>query len=130
MPRWLLLVYQLPPRSSNARVKTWRRLQQLGAVATRNAAYILPNTDGCREDFEWLRKEIVSDGGEATVFVADATSDGGAEEIVRTFQRTREDDYTALGQSVEQRLRSAQAQRWQPPSKWPSAPNRKAKPWS
>jgi hypothetical protein len=107
MLRWVLLVYQLPPRSSNARVKTWRRLQQIGAVATRNAAYILPNTEGCREDFEWLRKEIVADGGEATVFVADATDEGGAEEIVRTFQRTRESEYAALGHSIERLLKMA-----------------------
>src|SRR5256885_9419927 len=67
-PRWLLLAHQLPTRLSNARVKTWRRLQQLGAVATRNSAYVLPNTEQCREDFEWLRSEIIALGGEATVF--------------------------------------------------------------
>src|SRR5206468_2149885 len=68
--RWLLLAHQLPTKSSNARVKTWRRLQQLGAVPVRNSVYVLPNTDQCREDFEWMRSEIVALGGEATVFAA------------------------------------------------------------
>ena len=49
--RWLLLVHQLPPRPSNLRVRIWRRLQQIGAVALRGAVYVLPNTSEAREDF-------------------------------------------------------------------------------
>src|ERR1700681_552744 len=75
-PRWLLLAHQLPTRPSNARVKTWRRLQQIGAVPTRNSVYVLPNTEQCREDFEWIRSEIVALGGEATVFAAEALNAG------------------------------------------------------
>src|SRR3989442_1449256 len=56
-PRWLLLAHQLPTRPSHTRVKTWRRLQQIGAVPTRNSVYALPNTLQCREDFEWIRSE-------------------------------------------------------------------------
>ena len=64
--RWLLLGHQLQTRSSNARVKTWRRLQQIGAVPTRHSVYVLPNIEQCREDFEWIRTEIVALGGEAS----------------------------------------------------------------
>src|ERR1700675_1772486 len=92
-PRWLLLGHQVPTRLSNARVKTWRRLQQLGAVPSRNSVYVLPNTEQCREDFEWLRSEIAALGGEATVFAADAISQGGAEDIVKVFQESRTQDY-------------------------------------
>jgi hypothetical protein len=53
--RWLLLALQLPAHPSNARVKTWRRLQQLGAVAVKHAVYVLPNSTQALEDFEWLR---------------------------------------------------------------------------
>src|SRR5438552_2843495 len=53
--RWELLGHQLPARSSNARVKTWRRLQHVGAVPARNSVCVLPNTEQCREDFEWIR---------------------------------------------------------------------------
>src|SRR6186997_2919961 len=95
-PRWVLLAHQLPTRLSNARVKTWRRLQQLGAVPARNSVYVLPNTDQCREDFEWLRREIIALGGAATVFTADAISEGGAEDIVTAFQESRARDYRAL----------------------------------
>src|SRR6185503_317590 len=88
--------HQLPARSSNARVKTWRRLQQIGAVPARNSVYVLPNTEQCREDFEWLRSEVVALGGDATVFAADATSEGGTDDIVAAFRRTRAQDYRAL----------------------------------
>lgn len=105
-PRWLLLAFQLPTHRSNARVKTWRRLQQLGAVPTRNAVYVLPNTEPCREDFEWLRTEIAAMGGAATVFAADALDREGEENIVTTSQQAREADYRALTRDAE-RLRAA-----------------------
>jgi hypothetical protein len=105
-PRWLLLAHQLPARPSNARVKTWRRLQQLGAVPTRNSVYVLPHTDECREDFEWMRTEIVALGGDATVFAADALNRDGDEHIVATFQRMRDEDYRLLKRDVD-RLRPA-----------------------
>jgi hypothetical protein len=105
-PRWLLLAHQLPSRPSNARVKTWRRLQQIGAVPARNSVYVLPNTEACREDFEWMRSEIVALGGEATVFAADALSAGGADEIEATFRRARDADYEELLR-LSKKLRSA-----------------------
>jgi hypothetical protein len=109
--RWLLLAHQLPTRLSNARVKTWRRLQQLGAVPTRNSVYVLPNTEQCREDFEWLRTEIVALGGAATVFAADAISEGGAEDIVAMFQESRGRDYRALQKDIKRLLTATRSKR-------------------
>jgi hypothetical protein len=108
-PRWLLLAHQLPTRPSNARVKTWRRLQQVGAVPSRNSVYVLPNSDQCREDFEWLRGEIVALGGDALVFAADALSPGGSEDLVASFQRARDADYRALKRDADKMLASARA---------------------
>jgi hypothetical protein len=110
-PRWLLLAHQLPTRLSNARVKTWRRLQQLGAVPARNSVYVLPNTEQCREDFEWLRSEIVSLGGDATVFTADAISQGGAEDIVTAFQTNRSRDYKGLQKEIRLLLAALRSRR-------------------
>ena len=110
-PRWLLLGHQLPTSSSNARVKIWRRLQQIGAVPTRNSVYVLPNTEQCREDFEWIRTEIVALGGEATVFAADAISAGGSDDIVTVFRRTREQEYRALKSEIDRLLPAAKRKR-------------------
>src|SRR5262245_31947416 len=120
-PRWLLLGHQLPTRPSNARVKTWRRLQQVGAVAARNCVYVLPNTEQCREDFEWIRSEIVALGGEATVFSADAISEGGTDDIVALFQRTREQEYRALKAEIDGLLRSGKGRRRRVSIKEPQA---------
>jgi hypothetical protein len=68
--RWLVFVHQLPAQPSNARVKIWRRLRQIGAVPVKNAVYVLPNNAQSREDFEWLRTEVAALGGEATLFAA------------------------------------------------------------
>jgi hypothetical protein len=107
--RWLLLGHQLPTSSSNARVKTWRRLQQVGAVPARNSVYVLPNTEQCREDFEWIRSEIVALGGEATVFAADAISVGGTEDIVSEFRRAREEEYRALKTEIDRLVPAGKA---------------------
>ncbi len=110
-PRWLLLAHQLPTRPSNARVKTWRRLQHIGAVPTRNSVYVLPNTEQCREDFEWIRSEIVASKGGATVFAADALDEEGDRDIVAAFQRARDAEYVNLKREAEKMLASARGRR-------------------
>ena len=65
--RWLMLVHQLPPKPAYLRVKVWRRLQGLGAVAVKNSVYALPASAEAQEDFEWLLREIEEGGGEALI---------------------------------------------------------------
>jgi hypothetical protein len=91
--RWLLLLHQLPTQPSKARVKTWRRLQQIGAIPLRNSAYVLPNSDQSHEDFEWMKSEIVAMGGEATVVAANMLDADADAEIVSAFRKARERDY-------------------------------------
>jgi len=92
-PRWLLLVHQLPTEPSKLRVKAWRRLQAVGAVAVKNSVYVLPESAEAREDFEWIRGEIVAQGGEALVFAADAVDDLAASEVKEVFVAARRGDW-------------------------------------
>jgi hypothetical protein len=108
--RWLLLAHQLPTRKSNARVKTWRRLQQIGAVPWRNSVYVLPNTEDNREAFEWIRKEIVALKGEATVFAADAVG-GDDAGLVVAFREAREAAYQDLQREANRLVRTLRATR-------------------
>jgi len=62
---WLLLIHQLPAKPAYLRVKVWRRLQDLGAIAVKNAVHALPMNEETQEDFEWLLREIQEGGGEA-----------------------------------------------------------------
>src|SRR5918911_503431 len=97
---WLLLVHQLPAQPAYLRVKVWRRLQALGAVAVKNAVYALPGGERAREDFGWLLREIASGGGEA--FVCEARLvDGLADRQVRPlFDRGRDADYEELARQA------------------------------
>ncbi len=120
--RWLLLVHQLPSTPSNLRVRTWRRLRQLGAVAVKQAAYVLPDSPSAREDFEWLKGEIEAAGGEASVFAADSVGGRSDDEIIREFRRSREESYRKLGQEIERALRRPKTRS---PRRRPSASSRR-----
>lgn len=94
--RWLLFIHQIPPQPSYFRVKTWRRLQRLGAVAIKNSVYVLPKREQAHEDLQWLRREIVKGGGEASIcegrFV-DGLSDDAIEVL---FRSARDSEYAQL----------------------------------
>lgn len=101
-PRWLLLTHQLPSEPSNIRVKVWRKLQAFGAVPIKNSIYALPNRAESREDFEWLRKEIVQMKGDASVFLADPVSDSEDQEIIETFRKARAVEFDPLIKKAEE----------------------------
>jgi hypothetical protein len=93
---WILLIHQLPPKPTNLRVSTWRKLQKLGAVSIKNSVYVLPFNDKTHEDFQWLKQEIESLGGEATVFRADAVEGATDSEIISQFRKQRSEDYAQV----------------------------------
>jgi hypothetical protein len=111
--RWLLLAHQLPATPSNLRVKTWRRLQDLGALAVKQSIYVLPDSPESREDFEWLRIEIEGSGGEAVVFSANHLDADAETALVEEFRRSRQAAYTELAAEL-QRLGSKSGARRAP----------------
>ncbi|MEA2792484.1 MAG: hypothetical protein QOG73_4890 [Acetobacteraceae bacterium] len=98
--RWLLLIHQLPAKPAYFRVKIWRRLQSLGAVAVKNAVYALPANEQTREDFEWLLKEIVQGDGEAMVCEARLIDGLSDQEVRALFNAARDGDYEALAKEA------------------------------
>lgn len=112
---WLLLVLQLPTRPVAVRVKIWRRLQRLGALAVKNAVYALPDRTETREDFEWVRAEVAAAGGQATVFQASTIDAAPSDELREAFRRDRQKDYRALVRSVDKVERMAGKARRQDP---------------
>jgi hypothetical protein len=109
--RWLLFVHQLPTSTSNLRVKTWRRMQQLGAMALKQAVYVLPDAPSAREDFEWLKTEVESAGGEASVFAAASVDAWADDALTDAFRRDRQAAYGALAEELEDHLRPARSKR-------------------
>ena len=93
---WLLLIHQVAPKPDYLRVKVRRRLHKLGAVALKNSVYVLPASDAALEDFTWLAREIVADGGEATVCEAAFVSGISDADLTALFeQRPADEDATA-----------------------------------
>jgi hypothetical protein len=94
--KWLLLIHQIPPKPDYFRVKVRRRLQRMGAVALKNSVYVLPSRDEALEDFRWLLREIVAEGGEATVCEAELVEGITGAELEALFAAERDADYAAL----------------------------------
>lgn len=98
--RWLLLIHQLPTKPAYFRVKIWRRLQGIGAVAVKSSVYALPASAETQEDFQWLVKEIAAGGGEAMVCEARLV-DGLTDAQVRAlFDAARDTDYAAISEEA------------------------------
>lgn len=119
--RWLLFVHQLPPSGSNLRVRIWRRLQQIGAIVIKQAVYVLPDSPGAREDFEWLKAEVDGSGGQASVFAADSVDAWSDDALVEEFRRSRQDAYAELARDVEQVLRQHGARRTRASGRGPAS---------
>ena len=98
---WIILIHQLPPKPTNLRVRIWRKLQKLGAVAIKNSVYVLPANEKTHEDFQWLKQEIESAGGEATVFQAASVEGATDEEIITAFRKARDEEFADITAGLE-----------------------------
>jgi hypothetical protein len=93
---WLLLIHQIPPKPSYFRVRIWRRLQQVGAIAVKQSVYALPKSQQASEDFGWILKEIAEGGGEASVCEARFLEGLTDEQVVSMFQSARKGEYEKI----------------------------------
>ena len=98
--RWLLLIHQLPPKPDYFRVKVWRRLQRLGAVAIKNSVYVLPKNDQTQEDFQWVLREIVEGGGEASLCEARFVDGLSDDQVETLFQTARDAEYAEIAKEA------------------------------
>src|SRR4051812_16555414 len=89
--RWLFLLHHLPAKAAYPRVKIWRRLQGIGAVAVKKSVYALPRTEQALEDFQWVVREIETSGGEAMVCEARVVHGMSDEKIEALFLAARDD---------------------------------------
>ena len=99
---WLLFVPHLPPKPDYLRVKLRRRMQRIGAVLLKSSVYALPHGDETMEDFQWLRREILAEGGEAMVCEARLVaglSDGAIEALFRAERDQRYREIAAEAQA-------------------------------
>lgn len=108
---WLFLLHQLSPKPAYFRVRIWRRLQELGAVAIKNSVYALPAGEETREDFEWLLREIVDGGGEACIMEGRMVQGLNDQDIRRLFDAARDADYGEIAAEARAIAKAATGRR-------------------
>lgn len=105
--KWLLLIHQIPPKPGYLRVKIWRRLQALGAVAIKNSVYVIPRNDQALEDFQWVLREIVQAGAEASICSASFLEGLTDDQVEDLFRTARDADYGRIAAEAEAVLNAA-----------------------
>jgi hypothetical protein len=93
---WVLLMPRIPPKPAYVRVKVWRRLQAIGAVAIKNSVWVLPRREECIESFQWVTRELGEMGGGASLCEGQFVDGVTDQEIERLFVEARDADYAAL----------------------------------
>ncbi len=98
----MLLIHQIPPRPAYLRVKIGRHLQRIGAVAIKNSVYALPRNDETQEDFQWVLREVVKGGGDASIVEARFIDGLSDDQVVALFQTAREADYREVADQARE----------------------------
>jgi hypothetical protein len=91
MNNWLALILGLPTANATERMRAWRALKASGAAVLRDGAYLLPDTDFCREVLTSVERDILAINGTAYVL---PVVDPDGERFVELFDRS--DDYSKL----------------------------------
>src|SRR5580704_8331616 len=107
--RWALLIHQIPPKPDYLRVKISRRLQRIGAVAIKNSVYVLPAGQETLEDFQWVLREITTEGGDGSVCQASFVDGLTDEEVEELFRVARSRDYEEVLDAARVALKAAPA---------------------
>jgi len=109
MPRWLILVHRIPPRPLYLRAKMRQRLADAGAVAVKNAVYLLPHGSEALEDLQWIAQEIVAGGGDAHLFAGEFVDGVANDAAVAQFKELRNADYDAIAGDAQAAMKAARS---------------------
>src|ERR1700704_903823 len=113
---WLFLLFNLPAKKSSDRVKVWRRLKKFGAIQLKTSTYVLPDEPAHYERFQWLAKEIVDTGGEATLVRVKDIEGMPHAGIVALFNEARARDYDELSEPLHLLIKDNKARKQSPDS--------------
>jgi hypothetical protein len=108
---WLFLLFNLPAKQSSERVKVWRRLKKFGAVQLKTSTYVLPDEPAHYERFQWLAKEIVDTGGEATLVRVKDIEGMPYAAVVALFNEARARDYDEILEPLTDLIKDRKARK-------------------
>jgi hypothetical protein len=111
---WLFLLFNLPAKQSSDRVKVWRRLKKFGAIQLKTSTYVLPDEPVHYERFQWLAKEIIDTGGEATLVRVKDIEGMPHGAIVALFNEARARDYDELFEPLNLLIKDSKTRKQSP----------------
>jgi hypothetical protein len=88
-----------------------RRLARVGAVAIKNSVYVLPATEQAMEDFQWILREIVEGGGEASICRSCFIEGRTDSEVEQLFHQARGPEYDDRAAEARAILKTLPARR-------------------
>jgi hypothetical protein len=86
-----------------------QRLADVGAIAVKNAVYLLPYGAEQQEDLQWIAQEIVAGGGDAHLFAGDFVDGIANDAAVAQFHEARNADYDALIGDAQTAMKAARS---------------------
>jgi hypothetical protein len=111
---WLFFLFNLPGTRASERVKFWRRLKKFGAIQLKTSAYVLPDEPTHYERFQWLSKEIVDVGGDATLARVAELENMPYAAVVALFNDARSKDYNEIAEPLLGLIRDRKARKANP----------------
>jgi hypothetical protein len=99
-PAWYLLIHQIPAKPLYLRAKIRKRLASLGAVALKDAVYVMPARKPLLPRLQQIAEEARSGGADAYILLASFVDAGTRDALIDAFQGQRTADYEALAQDV------------------------------
>ena len=113
---WLFLLFNLPAKQSSDRVKFWRRLKKFGTLQLKSSTYVLPDEPVHYERFQWIAKEIVDAGGEATLVRVKDIEGMPYSAVVALFNEVRSRDYDELVEPLNLLIKDTKTRKESPGS--------------
>jgi hypothetical protein len=111
---WLFFLFNLPGMRASERVKVWRRLKKFGAIQLKTSAYVLPDEPRHYERFQWLGKEIIDAGGDATLARVAHLDNLPYAAVVSLFNEARSKDYDELAEPLLALMKDSKARKANP----------------
>jgi hypothetical protein len=109
--RWVLLAYRLPREPSTPRITVWRHLRRLGVAQIADGVAALPLDARTRERLEWLADEVVEQGGQASVWLAEPGSASQERALAGQMAAAVTADYARIIAEASARAREPEAVR-------------------
>jgi hypothetical protein len=113
---WLFLLFHLTAKQSSDRVRFWRRLKKFGTLQLKSSTYVLPDEPLHYERFQWLAKEIVDIGGEATLVRVKDIEGMPYSAVVSLFNDARSRDYDELVEPLNLLIKDSKTRNKSPES--------------